>query len=278
MTAPSAERKRKAGRNLPAAIAVGVGLGALALVCIFIAPWGWLLLVTPAAVVAVTELRRGFVEGGHAVPIIPVVIGAAIMPPAAYLAGPAALVVVFGLTVLTVVVWRSLVGAPRTAIRDMGSGVFMLAYVPFLASFSALLLAQPDGRFRVIAFVLITVFSDIGGYAAGVTMGRHPMSPGVSPNKSWEGFAGSVVTCALVGAASVVLMLDDAWWIGAVTGVLLASLATLGDLTESMLKRDLGIKDFGTMLPGHGGLMDRMDSLLVCAPATWIVFTLLLGT
>ncbi|MDO5696707.1 MAG: phosphatidate cytidylyltransferase [Dermatophilus congolensis] len=277
MSAPPAEKKRKAGRNLPAAIGVGVLMGLVALGCIFVAPWGWLLLVTPAAVIAVTELRRGFVEGGHSVPIVPVVLAAAVMCPAAYFGGPAALVVTFGLSVLAVVVWRALSGAPRTAIRDMGSGVFMLAYAPFLAGFSALLLAQPDGRYRVIAFVLITVFSDIGGYAAGVTMGKHPMSPSVSPNKSWEGFAGSVVTCAVVGSISVMLMLDAAWWVGAVTGMLLAALATLGDLTESMLKRDLGIKDFGTMLPGHGGLMDRMDSLLVCAPASWIAFTLLLG-
>ena len=274
---PTEKKKRKAGRNLPAAVAVGVFLGALALACIFVAPWGWLLLVTPASVIAVTELRRGFREGGHSVPIVPVVLGALIMSPAAYFGGPAAMIVTFGLSALAVVVWRALAGVPRTAIRDMGSGVFMLAYAPLLAAFSALLAAQPDGRFRVIAFVLITVFSDIGGYAAGVTMGKHPMSPSVSPNKSWEGFAGSVLTCAVVGSVSVMLMLGAPWWAGAVLGVVLATLATLGDLTESMLKRDLGIKDFGTMLPGHGGLMDRMDSLVVCAPAAWILLTVMLG-
>ncbi len=277
MPAAAQARTSKAGRNLPAAIAVGAGLGALALVCLFSAAWGWLLRATPACFNGGASIRRGFVAGGHAVPVLPVVIGAAAMLPAAYAAGPSGLTVVFGLTVLAVVVWRFCDGPRADTARDIGSGVFMVAYAPFLASFSALLLAQPDGQLRVVCFVLITVFSDIGGYAAGVLFGKHPMAPTVSPKKSWEGFAGSVISCAVAGAASVTLLLGGPWWAGVITGAVLASLATLGDLTESMLKRDLGIKDFGTMLPGHGGLMDRMDSLLVCAPAAWILFTVLLG-
>ncbi|STD05675.1 Phosphatidate cytidylyltransferase [Dermatophilus congolensis] len=270
------EKKSKGGRNLPVAVGVGVALGVLALASLFVAPWGWLLLLTPAIVFAVLELRNGFVAGGHEVPLVPVVVGASVMPLAAYLGGPAALLVIFGVEAGAVIVWRTLIGHLRTGIRDIGSGVFVLGYVPFLASFTALMLTAPEGHWRVIAFVLVTVCSDIGGFIAGVRFGKTSMSPSVSPHKSWEGFAGSVVMCALAGAVMFAFPLGAAWWQGVLFGGLLAMCATLGDLTESMLKRDLGIKDFGKVLPGHGGLMDRMDSLLVCAPVAWIVMAALL--
>ena len=131
------------------------------------------------------------------------------------------------------------------------------------------MVAEPAGRTRIAVFILVTVFSDIGGYAAGVRFGRHPMAPSLSPKKSWEGFAGSVLACGVVGALAVWLLLDGAWWGGAVLGVLVAGCATVGDLIESSIKRDVGIKDMSSLLPGHGGLMDRLDSLVVCAPVAW---------
>lgn len=131
------------------------------------------------------------------------------------------------------------------------------------------MLAEPDGTRRVIVFILVTIASDIGGYAAGVLAGKHPMAPSVSPKKSWEGFAGSAAACMFVGALSVPLLLGGSWWAGLLVGVIAVCMATLGDLTESMIKRDLGVKDLGTILPGHGGLMDRIDSLLLCAPGVW---------
>jgi phosphatidate cytidylyltransferase len=127
-------------------------------------------------------------------------------------------------------------------------------------------LAEDDGVGRIVTFILTTVCSDIGGYAAGVLFGKHPMAPKLSPKKSWEGFAGSVTFCAIAGAASVALLLDGPWLGGAALGVLVAGCATVGDLMESSLKRDLGIKDMSNLLPGHGGLMDRLDSLIVVAP------------
>ena len=142
------------------------------------------------------------------------------------------------------------------------------------AGFAALMLAAPDGRQRIVVFILVTVFSDIGGYAVGVKFGKHPMAPSLSPKKSWEGFAGSVLSCALVGAISLPLLLDGVWWAGAVLGVVAAAAATLGDLIESSIKRDLGIKDMSTILPGHGGLMDRLDSLVVVAPVAWALLLL----
>jgi len=144
-----------------------------------------------------------------------------------------------------------------------------------LASFSSLLLAAPDGVQRVCAFIIVTICSDLGGYAVGVVAGRHPMAPSVSPKKSWEGAAGSAVACVIAGVATVTLLLSGPWWAGAVLGLATVASATVGDLTESTLKRDLGIKDMGSILPGHGGLMDRMDSLLLSAPVAWAVLAVL---
>jgi phosphatidate cytidylyltransferase len=148
-------------------------------------------------------------------------------------------------------------------------------YVPFLASFAVLMLEPADGPRRVTAFVIVTMCSDIGGYLVGVIFGRHPMAPSISPKKSWEGFVGSVLFCAAGGAAAVHYLLEDAYWKGVVLGLAAVVSATVGDLSESMIKRDLGIKDMGTLLPGHGGIMDRLDSLLLTAPVAWAVLTLL---
>lgn len=263
----------KAGRNLPLAITVGLVLGALCLVSILSVHWGWLVLATVAVLLGMWELREGLAAGNIVVPVVPLALGGVAMLPAAYLGGPAALMVAFGLTVVAVVCWRAAQGLDD-AVRDVGGGVFVAAYAPFLASFSALMLAAPDGQKRVIAYILITIASDIGGYAAGVLAGRHPMAPSVSPKKSWEGFGGSALGCAIAGALCVPLLLGGPWWGGVLIGLVVVVMATLGDLTESMIKRDLGIKDMGSILPGHGGLMDRLDSLLLAAPAVWWLLTL----
>jgi phosphatidate cytidylyltransferase len=136
-----------------------------------------------------------------------------------------------------------------------------------------LLLRPDDGANRVVVFVLLTVLSDVGGYAAGVLFGRHPMAPTVSPKKSWEGFGGSALFCAVGGAVAVPALVDGQAWEGAVVGLAVMAVATLGDLGESMIKRDLGIKDMGSLLPGHGGLMDRLDSLLLAAPVTYLLLS-----
>lgn len=273
-TAESAPRRHpKAGRNLPVAIGVGVGLGACALASLYLVGWGWLLLVVPAVLVGVVELSRGFEAGKFRVPLPPVLAGAVAMHLAAYAAGPPGLMLAFGATILAVVAWRAVLGIGRAA-KDVTAGVFVAAYVPFLAAFSTLMLGDPLGAQRITTFVLVTVCSDIGGYAVGVVAGKHPMAPSVSPKKSWEGFAGSVASCLLAGMITVPWLLGGPVWAGALLGLACVLMATLGDLTESMLKRDLGIKDLGDILPGHGGLMDRMDSLLVTAPVAWIILTL----
>ena len=154
--------------------------------------------------------------------------------------------------------------------------VFCLIYVPFLASFVALLLAPDDGIARVLTFIAVTIASDTGGYVAGVLFGRHPLAPGISPKKSWEGLVGSVVGSMAAGVACMVWLVDGDWWVGLVLGVVVATAATLGDLTESLIKRDVGIKDMSQVLPGHGGIMDRLDSLLATVSVVWLVLHFLL--
>jgi phosphatidate cytidylyltransferase len=193
----------------------------------------------------------------------------------AYFGGPLALLVALALTVLATIFWRMPRGS-NGFVRDITAGVFLIGYVPMLAGF-AILLVRPDsdGPERVVTFFLVTVASDVGGYVVGVLIGKHPMAPTISPKKSWEGFAGSTLTCVGAGIASVVFLLDGHWWVGAIVGVAAVLMATVGDLAESMIKRDFGIKDMSNLLPGHGGIMDRLDSLLAVAPVVWLILYLL---
>ncbi|GIL35989.1 phosphatidate cytidylyltransferase [Phycicoccus sp. DTK01] len=263
-----APTKPRAGRDLRAAIGVGLLLGAVVIASLVLDPRAFLVVVVVAICRGAWEVRRAVATRGFHVPLPPLLLGAVGMISSAYLRGAEALVVTFGLTLVGLVVWRVADGLDGAA-RDLSASSLVTFYPVFLGGFASLMLAEPDGRQRIIVFVLVTVFSDIGGYAVGVVLGKHPMAPSLSPKKSWEGFAGSVATCALVGAVSLPLLLDGPWWGGALLGAVAAGAATTGDLIESSIKRDLGIKDMGTMLPGHGGLMDRLDSLVAVAPIAW---------
>jgi phosphatidate cytidylyltransferase len=258
----------KAGRNLPAAVGVGLVLAGLVIGTLVYDARAFLAVVVVAVAYGAWELRRAIATKGVTVPLIPLLLGTVGMLVSAYLRGPEALVVTFGLTIIGLLVWRVADGVAGAA-RDLSASALVCFYPVFLGGFASLMLAASDGRQRIVVFILVTVFSDIGGYAVGVVLGRHPMAPSLSPKKSWEGFAGSVGACSVVGAVALPLLLDGAWWAGAVLGAVAACAATLGDLTESSIKRDLGIKDMGTLLPGHGGMMDRLDSLVIVAPVAW---------
>ncbi|USQ75181.1 phosphatidate cytidylyltransferase [Ornithinimicrobium cryptoxanthini] len=269
----TAKAPSRAGRNLPAAIAVGVALGALVIATALLYRPAFVALVTIVAVIGSLELVNALRTGRINAPLVPVLIGALALVPLAYVGGSSAYLLGYGLVALTVLVWRALDG-PTGAVRDVAGGVFIVTYVG-LAGFAALMLAEPDGGQRIIVFALLTTMSDIGGYAVGVLFGKHPMAPSISPKKSWEGFAGSVLTSVVAGAISVPLLLGGDWWAGALLGVPIAFFATVGDLSESTIKRDLGIKDMGNVLPGHGGVMDRLDSLLITAPVAWVLLSVL---
>ncbi len=264
----------RAGRNLPAAVGVGVLLAAAAVVTLFTIKQLFVVLELAALIVGVWELSLAMARKGLSVPVTPLAVGSAGMLTAAFVAGEEGLLVSFTLTALGVLLWRIIDGVDD-AVRDVCASVFTAAYVPFLGGFAVLLLVGDDGAGRVLTFIAVTVASDIGGYAAGVTMGRHPMAPRISPKKSWEGLAGSAVACMLVGALTVTVLLHGPWWAGAALGAVTVVTATLGDLSESLLKRDIGIKDMGTLLPGHGGMMDRLDSLLPTAPVAYLMLLLL---
>ncbi len=265
----------RAGRNLPAAFAVGLSLGAAVVITLFFIPkWTFVVLATASVAVGVWELCRALRAGGFIVPVVPSLVGCVSMLGAAYVGGAQALLVCFALTCVAILVWRVADGVVGAA-RDVLGGSLVAAYPSFLAGFSSLLLAPDDGTWRMFTFIALTVASDIGGYAVGVLAGRHPMAPTISPKKSWEGFAGSVVFCMAVGVACVHFALHGAWWVGLIAGAAAAVAATGGDLVESTIKRDLGIKDMSNILPGHGGLMDRLDSLVLTAPIIWAVLAVL---
>ncbi len=273
--ATSAPKTSRAGRNLPAAIGVGLLLGALIIGTHFWRKELFLVLATTAVSIGCWEIVQALRGRGVRVPVLPVVLGCVVMLSAAYFLGEEALFVAFALTCALVLMWRageSLTGAAA----DVGAGIFIAAYPALLAGFAMLLLAAPDGAWRSFTFLCVTAASDVGGYAVGVLAGRHPMAPRISPKKTWEGFAGSFFGCIVVGILCVTLGLHGPWWVGAIVGVLTAPAATLGDLVESAVKRDLGIKDMSNILPGHGGLMDRLDSLVVSAPVIWATLALLM--
>jgi phosphatidate cytidylyltransferase len=273
----------RAGRNLPAAITVGVSLAGLILLTIYTQRILFGVgVITAAICIAIWEMTRAVRTTGVRVPIVPLVAGAPVMIAGAYLNGAAALLAGLVGTVLVCLAWLLVAGdrlvlpggvASHGVLRDFAATSFIALYVPFLAGFAAMLTAPGDGARRIVAFVLTTAGNDIGGYAAGVLFGKHAMAPTVSPKKSWEGFAGSVAVCVMLGMLVVGPLLQLAMWQGALYGVAVAAAATVGDLGESMIKRDIGIKDMGHLLPGHGGLMDRLDSLLVVAPVAWLLLS-----
>lgn len=225
-------------------------------------------------VAGVLELAHALRPAGVRLPLIPLLGGVVAMLVGAYLGGTNVLCITAGITVLLIGFWR-LVGRREGYVSDVTAGVFVAMYVPFLAGFVMLLFRPEDGPFRVLIFVALAVSSDLGGYAIGVLLGRHRMAPHISPGKTWEGLLGSLVSCLLVGWAGVVFLLDDSWWAGLVLGGCATVTAVGGDLLMSMVKRDVGIKDMGRLLPGHGGIMDRLDSLLPTALASWAVLSLL---
>jgi len=262
----------RAGRDMASAVGVGLGLGGVVIATLLIWRPAFLLVLTLAVLISIVELTGALERGGHRPPRTPVLVGAVAMVALAWTRGPSGLVVAFLLTVFAVLLWR-LGDGPVGYLRDASAAAFVAFYVPLLAGFAVLLLAPDDGTARVLAFIATVVCSDVGGFAAGVLFGKHPMAPTVSPKKSWEGLAGSVAACVLIGVLLVTLTFHGPWWGGALFGVAIALTATLGDLGESLIKRDLGIKDMGDLLPGHGGLMDRMDSLLPSAVVAYLLLS-----
>ncbi|XVQ13196.1 phosphatidate cytidylyltransferase [Spirillospora sp. CA-255316] len=267
--------KKRSGRNLPIAVGVGLGLGALVLLSLYYVREIFLAVMVVFLVLGLRELAGAFKTRDIRVPMLPLGLGLVAAPVAAYAWGPEALVASLALVVLTVLVWRMADGPADGYVRDVTAAVFVTGYLILMGGIVALLMAPDDGHHRIVIFISVTVASDIGGFFAGTFFGRHKLAPAISPKKTWEGVTGSALTCMLVGAWLMWWLLDDgAWWHGVLIGAAAVVTATVGDLIESMLKRDLGIKDMGSLLPEHGGVMDRLDSLLATAPVVWLLLEL----
>lgn len=260
----------RAGRNLPVAIAIGLVLGAMVLGSIYTYKPAFVGVVALFMLLGAWELVQALKVRLLHVPYAPLAAGGLATLLLAYLRGSEAMVVATLLTAVALTLWRVAEDLPGL-LPDLAASLFALAYVPFLMGIAVLLLVPADGPDRVATFVATVVCSDVGGYVAGVLFGKHPMAPTISPKKTWEGFVGSTVACAGAGAAFLPLLLDGKVWQGVVFGVAVVCAAVLGDLGESLLKRDIGIKDMGTLLPGHGGVLDRIDALLITAPVAWLL-------
>ncbi|MEU9380733.1 phosphatidate cytidylyltransferase [Streptomyces sp. NPDC048279] len=274
-----APQKKSAGRDLGAAIGVGVGLGVVIVASLFVVKAVFVGVVAVAVVVGLWELTSRLQERkGIKAPLVPLALGGAAMVVAGYARGAEGAWVALALTGLAVLVWR-MTEPPEGYLRDVTAGLFAAFYVPFLATFVSMMLTADDGPRRVITFLLLTVVSDTGAYAVGWRFGTHKLAPRISPGKTREGLVGAVLFAMVAGALCMQFLIDDGtWWQGLLLGLAVAASATLGDLGESMIKRDLGIKDMGTLLPGHGGIMDRLDSLLPTAPVVWLLMVLFVGS
>ena len=274
---PAAPRHIRTGRNLPVAIGVGVVLGGLALLTLLTVKATFLIYMGAALAIGLHELSAALKTKDINVPFVPVALGGAAMVTAAYWAAGGAVMAAFALTLLGILVYRMFRGTDGY-VKDVTAGVFATAYLPLLGSCVAAMLAEHDGGKRVLIFIVLTICSDIGGYFAGITLtpftGGHQMAPVISPKKTWEGLAGSAFLCVVAGGIMLPALLHGHWWQGVITGIAALAAAVFGDLAESMIKRDLALKDMGTLLPGHGGILDRIDSLLACAPVVWLLLAL----
>ncbi len=285
---PQTEQSRpstsRAGRDLPAAIAVGFFLLGLAVATLMWWHAGFIVLLVVFTSLGAVELHQALRKIGMRSAIIPVVVGNIVIIGGTYAAAElqkltnvpwhVVLMATIGGTVLVALGWRMFGGADGYA-RDSAASLFIIGYVPLLASFVGLLLAQVNGVAKVAGVILAIVASDTGGYALGAAWGKHPMAPVISPKKTWEGLAGSLLLAGAGATIYTTFVLAQPWWVGVVLAVVVVVFGTAGDLIESMIKRDVGIKDMSSFLPGHGGVMDRLDSMLVAVPAAWVLFTLL---
>ena len=285
--APAADavaRKSRAGRDLPAAIMVGLALAAAVVLTLLYWHWGFVLLVTAMLALGTIELHDALKRIGMNSAVIPIVAGTVAVICGSYAAATqevvsnlpwhSVLLGFLGATTLAALIWRMPAGSAGY-VKDAAASLFTIGYIPLLGSFTSLILASHNGAAKMATILLVVMGTDTGGYAVGARWGKHPMAPQISPKKTWEGMAGSVALASVVSVSLTVWVLDSSWWIGLLLALAIVAAGTCGDLIESLVKRDVGIKDMSSFLPGHGGAMDRLDSMLVAAPVAWLILFLL---
>lgn len=270
---------RRVGRNLLAAIAIGLVLGGVFLVSLLIVKWLFMILAAALIALTVFEFASALRFAGRDVPRVASTVVAVATVPAAFFLGVEGLWLALLAAVVLITLWRlgeQLRPSHRTGIRslvaDVGAGALVQVYVTFLAGLYVVLVGLEGGEWWTLAAIIIVVVTDIGAYASGLAFGRRKLAPLISPGKTVEGFVGSILVATVAAVLLAWLMLGQPWWLGLILGPVLALVGTMGDLTESLIKRDLGIKDISSMLPGHGGFLDRLDSILPSAAVAYAFF------
>jgi len=264
---------KKAGRKLLPSI--GVGLSLLGLIWFSRSLYKQLFLVvlTIAVVLGIREITRACNSRSIAISFPSLSIAAVALLGAAWVDGIAGLAIATAIS-FPILLIRLLLNGPENFVAKATATTFALLYLPFLAGFLILLAIPSTGFQRVMTFVVLVGCNDTFGYIVGVLLGKHPLVPTISPKKTWEGLAGSVVFTIIGGCLAFNYIMDMHWWLGIIVGLMIVFTATCGDLIESAMKRDLSLKDMGTLLPGHGGMLDRLDSVVLSAPAMWLALEL----
>ena len=269
----------RTGRNLILAILIGLAFGAILLLSLIFIKEIFMVVAAACAAFAAFELTQALRAAGYGIPRIPTIVSAVAIVPAVYFWQENGQLIGIAAGIVLCWVWRFVMAAiPRYRVstpglwRDIGAIAMIQIYVVFLASFAILLLEKPGGQWWTLAFIILVVATDTGAYASGLLFGKHPMAPTISPKKTWEGFAGAAIAGLVAGVVLSVFMVHESWWFGLIFGAVMLLTATLGDLTESLIKRDIGVKDMSSWLPGHGGFLDRLDSILPSAVAAYALF------
>lgn len=272
--APAEPKKSRAGRNLPAAIGVGLVMLGLVLAGLFLFEPLLVALIVVLAGVGSWEVARATTHAKTSVPLVPLFLASAMLPVSAIWGGLEAMGFTYMICLVIALLVRLTEGLKGAAASVMSS-VFIISWVPLLLSFALLILEEPNGQWLIATILLLAVSNDTFGYIVGVLFGKHPMAAKISPKKSWEGFAGSMLGSMAVGALAMHFWLDMPWWTGVILAFFTTIAATTGDFSESMIKRELGIKDMSNLLPGHGGIMDRLDSVVFVVPLGYLISHLL---
>jgi phosphatidate cytidylyltransferase len=264
---------KKAGRKLLPSIGVGLSLIGLVWFTLSYQRAIFAIVVAIAVVLGARELVRAFAARSIVVSFNGLTVASIGLSYAAWVGGVAGLAVATAIAIPLLLI-RALLQGPEGFVAKATATSFSLLYLPFLAGFLILLARPSTGFQRVMTFMVLVGCNDTFGYIVGVLLGKHPLVPKISPKKTWEGLAGSLLFTMIGGALAFEYIMDMHWWIGLIVGLMIVFTATCGDLIESAMKRDLSLKDMGTLLPGHGGMLDRLDSVVLSAPAMWLALEL----
>ena len=264
---------KKAGRKLGPSIVVSLSLIALVWFALAYHREVFAVVVAVAVLLGIREIVRAFSVRGIYISVVSLAMGAVVLTYATWNGGATGLAIATAIAIPLLLI-QLLTKGPDGFVQSAMATTFSLLYLPFLGGFLILLAKPSTGLERVMTFVVLVGCNDTFGYIVGVLLGKHLLAPVISPKKSWEGLIGSLVFTVVGGSLAFKYIMETHWWIGAIVGLMIVFTATCGDLIESAMKRDLHLKDMGTLLPGHGGILDRLDSVLISAPALWLALEL----